>query len=117
MTLAIRSPERPTLRAASPSFLPASTAPPRLQLQREDSPEQEEQVQEQVQLEGRSKRRRIATASYKEAREQGLMAVIQFTEARLVNPLTSTSLTSRARDISALGRYNQKCDVVGSRCL
>jgi hypothetical protein len=72
MTLAIRSPERPTLRAASPS-LPASTAPPRLQLQREDSPEQEEQVQEQVQLQGRSKRRRIATASYKEAREQGLM--------------------------------------------
>jgi hypothetical protein len=72
MTLTIRSPERPTLRAASPS-LPASTAPPRLQLQREDSPEQEEQVQEQVQLQGRSKRRRIATASYKEAREQGLM--------------------------------------------
>ena len=46
-----------------------------------------------------------------------LPAVIQVTEARLVNPLTSTSLTSRARDISALGRYNQKCDVVENKCL
>ena len=39
-------------------------------------------------------------------------AVIATTEARLVNTLTSTSLTSRSRIISALGRYNQKCDVV-----
>ena len=72
LTLAIRSPQRSTSQAISPS-IPASTAPPRLQLQREDSPEEGEQVHEQVQPEGRSKRRRIATASYKEAREQGLM--------------------------------------------
>lgn len=73
-TSIIRSPERPIPRAASPSFLPASTAPPRLQLQPEESSEdEEEQVQEQVQPEGRGKRRRIGTASYKEAREQGLM--------------------------------------------
>jgi hypothetical protein len=38
--------------------------------------------------------------------------VIAVTEARLVNTLTSTSLTSRSRVISALGRYNQKCGVV-----
>src|SRR5947208_281986 len=37
--------------------------------------------------------------------------VIAVTEARLVNTLTSTSLTSRSRVISALGRYNQKCGV------
>jgi hypothetical protein len=40
------------------------------------------------------------------------LAVLQVTEARLVNTLTSTSLTSRSRVISALGRYNQKCGVV-----
>jgi hypothetical protein len=40
------------------------------------------------------------------------VVVIPTTEARLVNTLTSTSLTSRSRVISALGRYNQKCDVV-----
>jgi hypothetical protein len=39
-------------------------------------------------------------------------AVIQVTEARLVNTLISTSLTSRSRVISALGRYNQKYGVV-----
>jgi hypothetical protein len=44
ITLAIRSPERPTPRVISPSFLPASTAPPRLQLQRGGAPEEEEQV-------------------------------------------------------------------------
>jgi hypothetical protein len=38
--------------------------------------------------------------------------VIWVTEARLVNTLTSTSLTSRLRVISAIGRYNQKCGVV-----
>jgi hypothetical protein len=38
--------------------------------------------------------------------------VIQVTEARLVNILTSTSLTSRSRIISALGRYNQKYSVI-----
>jgi hypothetical protein len=37
--------------------------------------------------------------------------VIQVTEARLVNTLTSTSLTSRSMVISVLGRYNQKCSV------
>jgi hypothetical protein len=42
-------------------------------------------------------------------------AVIQATEARLVNPLTSTSLTSRSRVISTLGRYNRKCSVVQNR--
>src|SRR2546421_9649219 len=35
--------------------------------------------------------------------------VTAVTEARLVNTLTSTSLTSRSRVISALGRYNQRC--------
>jgi len=38
--------------------------------------------------------------------------VIQATEARPANTLTSTSLTSRSRVISALGGYNQKCGVV-----
>jgi hypothetical protein len=37
-----------------------------------------------------------------------LDAVIQVTEARLVNTLTSTSLTSRSRVISALGRYVER---------
>jgi len=41
-----------------------------------------------------------------------LDSVIQLTEARLVNTLTSTSLTSRSRVISVLGRYNQKYSVV-----
>jgi hypothetical protein len=50
----------------SPSFLPASTAPPRLQAQREE-------VQEQGQEQGRGKRKRMGTVSYKEAREQGFM--------------------------------------------
>jgi hypothetical protein len=39
-------------------------------------------------------------------------AVLQLTEAKLVNPLTS-----RSRVISALGRYNQKCGVVENECL
>jgi hypothetical protein len=43
---------------------------------------------------------------------QYLDPVIQVTEARLVNTLTSTSLTSRSMVISVLGRYNQKCGVV-----
>jgi hypothetical protein len=38
--------------------------------------------------------------------------VIQATEARLVNPLTSTSLTSRSRVISTLGRCNRKYSIV-----
>ena len=42
----------------------------------------------------------------------GQPAVIPVTEARFVNTLTSTSLTSRSKVISALGRYNQKCGVV-----
>jgi ankyrin repeat protein len=46
-----------------------------------------------------------------------LLSVLQVTEARLVNTLTSTSLTSRSRVISALGRYNQKCGVVEKECL
>jgi hypothetical protein len=76
ITLAIRSPERPS-RATLPSFLPASTAPPRLQ--REESPEEEEQEegQEEEHLEeeeyGRGKRRRVGTISYREGREQGLI--------------------------------------------
>src|SRR5271156_3959251 len=41
-----------------------------------------------------------------------MLAVIPVTKARLVNTLTSTSLTSRSRVISALERYNQKCGVV-----
>src|ERR1700722_4877032 len=44
-------------------------------------------------------------------------AVIQVTEARLVNTLTSTSLASRSRVISALGRYNQECDIVENECV
>jgi hypothetical protein len=36
-------------------------------------------------------------------------AVVSVAEARLVNTLTSTSLASRSRAISALGRYHQKC--------
>jgi hypothetical protein len=38
--------------------------------------------------------------------------VIPVTEATLVNTLTSTSLASRSRLISVLGRYNQKYSVV-----
>jgi hypothetical protein len=92
ITLAVRSPERPP-RVTSPSFLPASTAPPRLQREEspEESPEEEEQEgeqegeqeeeQEEEHLEqhleeeehGRGKRRRMGTVSYKEAREQGLI--------------------------------------------
>jgi hypothetical protein len=44
ITLALRSPQAPA-PAPSPSFLPALTVPPRLNLQRKDSPEQE-QVEE-----------------------------------------------------------------------
>jgi hypothetical protein len=43
--------------------------------------------------------------------QSSLAAVVSVTEARLVNPLTSTSLTSRLRVISALGRYNQRYSV------
>jgi hypothetical protein len=46
-----------------------------------------------------------------------LAPVASTTEARLVNTLTSTSLTSRSRVISALGRYNQKCSVVENECV
>jgi hypothetical protein len=49
--------------------------------------------------------------------QQHTNTVIQVTKARLVNTLTSTSLTSRSGVISALGRYNQKCDVVENECL
>ena len=64
ITLAICSPERPS-RVTLPSFLPASTAPPRLQ--REESAEEEEQEEEHLEehLEeeehGRGKRRRVGT--------------------------------------------------------
>jgi hypothetical protein len=43
--------------------------------------------------------------------------VVSVTEARLVNTLTSASLASRSRVISALGRYNQKCGVVENECV
>ena len=80
ITLAVRSPKRP-LRATSPSFLPASTVPPRLQREEppEESPEEEEQEGGHLEqhLEegehGRGKRRRMGTVSYKEAQEQGLI--------------------------------------------
>jgi hypothetical protein len=58
-----------SLRVASPSFLPASTAPPRLEAQLEEG--QKKHLEEQQQ--GRGKRRRVGTAGYREAREQGLM--------------------------------------------
>ena len=53
-----------------PSFLPPSTATPRLQLQREESPEEDEQEEEYLEEEehGRGKRRRISTLSHREAR-------------------------------------------------
>jgi hypothetical protein len=59
----------PSLRVASLSFLPASTAPPRLEAQLEEG--QKKHLEEQQQ--GRGKRRRVGTAGYREAREQGLM--------------------------------------------
>jgi hypothetical protein len=43
--------------------------------------------------------------------------VVSVTEARLVNALTSTSLASRSRVISALGRYNQECGIVENECV
>jgi hypothetical protein len=48
----------------------------------------------------------LDTAGFREP--SNINAVTAVTEARLVNPLTSTSLTSRSRVISALGRYNHK---------
>ena len=42
--------------------------------------------------------------------------VLSLTDPRLVNTLTSTSLTSRSSVDSVLGRHNQKFDVVENEC-